>query len=99
MIHNEPTAAQLVRLKFIDARLIQRGSINRSDIQRVFKVNSPTASRDFKRYLDGGGNATFSPNRGQYERTRHFASMYFDTEEKASEWLTALNTVYGIFTL
>jgi hypothetical protein len=95
----DPTASQLVRLKFIEARIIERGSINRADIERVFKVNTPTASRDFKRYLDSGGHISFVPQRSQYERRRYFAALYFKTGEEASEWLFALNTVYGIFTL
>ncbi len=95
----DPTAAQLVRMKYIDAIMITRGAINRDQIQKTFSVNSPTASRDMGRYLDAGGKIDYTPQRRQYERRYHFSSLYFKTPEEAEEWLKSLYTVYGIFTI
>lgn len=91
--------AQQIRLKFIDAHIIERGTLSRQNITDMFCINTPTASRDLARYLEIGGKITFHPQRRQYERDYHFKSLYFTTPEKAAEFMAALRTVYGIISL
>lgn len=95
----EINKTQRVRLKFIDAKLILRNAVGRHDLKVVFGVENPTASRDFARYLEAGGKAEFIPQRRQYERQRHFTSLYFENEQQARKWLDSVYDTFAVITL
>jgi len=96
---SESTKSQIIRQKFIDATFSTRGTAIRADVQDMFGVSAPTATRDFTRYLDDGGNAQFIYQRGQYERDYHFKSLYFKSAEEATRFLDSLRHVYGMHTI
>ncbi|POW54647.1 hypothetical protein C3408_22635 [Candidatus Pantoea alvi] len=61
-----------VRLRFIEAKLITHGSINRADITTLFGVTEPTATRDLRRYRQLNVSLVLNHSTKRWERSPEF---------------------------
>jgi len=77
------------RLKFIESRLFWEGKIRRKNLEDFFKISTPQATKDIKKYGEmASGNLEYDTKSKQYVVTDSFKPHYEDPT--AEDYLTRL---------
>lgn len=67
------------RLRFIDMKMQTQRFINRDEIMKQFRISSPTATNDIKRYKKANPDALFlNWSNKRYEPTANFKPLFPD---------------------
>ena len=81
-----------IRFAFIEAMILEHGSIQRCHICRAFGVTAPTATRIFREYRNAHpDNLKFEPSSKSYQKSKDFHG--YNLECHSSEFLEAAQTM------